>query len=175
LQILDLISWRKGKGYRKNGDIWFMNFSLTGTGKNILAIVVGVLTTAAITTLCFFIATLLIAGDESPTKSQENISLFLMGFGLFAGSLIGGYITATASTQKNYIPVILTGIIVLAIIGLLGISDPSLFQNSDMLYGLIIILLVLIGGFIKLRKRKNSVDNLTFENEDTDADNSILK
>ena len=152
-----------------------MDFPVTGTGKNILAIVAGVLTTGAITIVCFFIGTLLIAGDESPTKSQENISLFLMGFGLFAGSLIGGYITASASTQKNYIPVILTGIIVLVIIGLLSIPYSSSMQNSDVLYGLIILLLVIIGGFIKLRKRKNPVDNLTFGNEDTNADSPIFK
>ena len=152
-----------------------MDFPLTGTGKNILAIVAGVLTTAAITIVCFFIATLLIAGDESPSKSQKNISLFLMGLGLVAGSLVGGYITASASTQKNYIPVILTGIIVPVLMGLLGNPESSSIQNSDMFYGLIILLLFIIGGFIKLKKRKNPVDNLTFENEDTDADSSIFK
>jgi len=175
LQILDLISWRKGNGYGKNEDIWFMDFPSKGIGKNILAIAAGVLTTAAITIFCFFIGILLIAGDESPAKSQENISLFLMGFGVLAGSLVGGYITASASTRVNYIPVFLTGLIILAIIVLLDISELSSIQNSDILYGLIILLLVLIGGFLKLRKRKNPLDNLTFENDDTHADNSIFK
>jgi hypothetical protein len=143
--------------------------------RNALAIIAGVLTIAAFTAVCFFIAAILVVGDDKPPKSQANIASFLMDFGILAGSFVGGYVTASVSARNNYIPVILTGILVLAMIGFLDISDLSSLKKSDILYGLAILFFVLFGGFIILRNRKQPINDLTFDKEDADADKLSFK
>jgi hypothetical protein len=147
-----------------------MCFHAKEIGRNALAATAGILAVAAITAPCFIIAAFLLVGDEKPPKSQTNTASYLMDLGMLAGSFVGGFITASVSTQKNYAPVILTGILIIAMIGFFDISNLSSLKNSDLLYGLAIILLTLMGGFLKLRKKKQPVINFTFEKKEANTD-----
>jgi hypothetical protein len=131
------------------------------TGKNVLSVILGVLTGAAIFTIAGLILVLTslpsIKGDteESGLGNLAGILEIVPAILVALSSFMGGYVTAKISTKKDMVHGLITGLVLLGLFVYINEID---FAKDVIIYYLIIIPLTLLGTYFAIwKKRKNII------------------
>ena len=132
------------------------------TGRNILAVVAGVIAALIIMIPMIIVAGFMVFSDARLPRSQELFSDLIMVFGIAAGSFAGGFITSAISMNKRYYPAFFTGLILILLYLILLNFNFSNLTFAENLTIPVIILFINLGAYLFIKKKKAKTKNGTF-------------